>query len=113
MNINTFPTDMMDDSIHLELKTKGFETFHKLIQVNHLSIYWNPLVATGLNICGCSFKGRQPKEIQLFMFRTIPTRIHQVTDRPRHHYILFPIDINTYLDMSFNTSTGVAKVIIV
>jgi hypothetical protein len=93
-----------------ELKTQGYETFHKLIQVNHLSMYWNPLVPSGLNACCCSFRGRPPAEIQNFMYRTIPTRVHQVTDRPRHHYILLPVDINNYLDMSFNTSTGVAKV---
>jgi hypothetical protein len=93
-----------------QLKTKGYETFHKLIQVNHLSMYWNPLVPSGLNACSCTFRGRSPAEIQNFMYRTIPTRAHQVTDRPRHHYILLPVDINNYLDMSFNASTGVAKV---
>ena len=98
------------DNMQPELKTQGFETFHKLIQVNHLSVYWNPLVASGLNVCNCSFKGRPPAEVQAFMFRTIPTRVHQNTDRPRHHYIQLPVDINNYLDMSFNTSTGVAKV---
>jgi hypothetical protein len=93
-----------------ELKTKGFETFFKHIQINHYSIYWNPLVPSGLNVCNCIFKGRSPAEIQGFMARTIPTRMNQGTDRPRHHYIQLPVDINTYLEMSFNTSTGVAKV---
>lgn len=99
------------DNMQPELKTQGFETFHKLIQVNHLSMYWNPLVPSGLNVCSCSFKGRPVSEIQAFMYRTIPTRVHQITDRPRHHYILLPVDINNYLDMSFNTTTGVAKVL--
>lgn len=93
-----------------QLKTQGYETFHKLIQVNHLSVYWNPLVPSGLNACSCIFRGRPPAEIRNFMYRTIPTRAHQITDRPRHHYILLPVDINNYLDMSFNASTGVAKV---
>jgi len=107
---NTFPTDLMSDPPQVELKTKGFETFHKLIQVNHLSVYWNPLVAAGLNIASCAFRGRPLKELQLLMVRTIPTPVHQATDRPRHHYILFPIDVNTFLDVSFNAGTGTAKV---
>jgi len=107
---NNFPTDLMSDPPQVELKTKGFETFHKLIQLNHLSVYWNPLVASGLNIASCAFRGRPLKELQLLMFRTIPTPVHQATDRPRHHYILFPVDVNTFLDMSFNAGTGAAKV---
>ena len=99
-----------DTTVQPELKTHGYETFHKLIQINHLSMYWNPLVPSGLNASSCIFKGRSPVEIQNLMYRTIPTRVHQITDRPRHHYILLPIDINNYLDMSFNASTGVAKV---
>lgn len=107
----TFPTDLMSDSPQVELKTKGFETFHKLVQVNHLSVYWNPLVSgAGLNIASCAFRGRPLKELQLLMVRTIPTPVHQATDRPRHHYILFPVDVNTFLDVSFNAGTGTVKV---
>jgi hypothetical protein len=93
-----------------ELKTQGYETFHKLVQVNHLSIYWNPLVPSGLNACSCIFRGRPAADILNLMYRTIPTRAHQITDRPRHHFILLPVDINHYLDVSFNTSTGMVKV---
>lgn len=93
-----------------ELQLRGYDTFHKTIQINHFSVYWNPLVQSGFNVCSCNFRGRPSSEILSFMWRTIPTRAHQNTDRPKHHYILLPVDINNYLDVSFNTSTGMAKV---
>ena len=88
----------------------GFETFSKLVQVHHLALYWNPLVPSGLNVCCCAFKGRPGTEICAFMGRTIPTRVHSPMDRPRHHYLQFPLDISTFLDVSFNPSTGATKV---
>lgn len=90
-----------------ELKTQGFETFHKLILVEQLSIYWNPLVKDAMNACSRMFKGQDPENIPKLMALAVP-RKNQT--RPRHHYILLPVDISNYLDMSFNTSTGVAKV---
>lgn len=97
------------DSEHLqpELKTQGFETFHKLILVEQLSIYWNPLVKDAMNACSRMFKGQDPDNICKLMALAVPKKNQT---RPRHHYILLPVDISNYLDMSFNTSTGVAKV---
>jgi hypothetical protein len=43
------------------------------------------------------------------MSLTVAKRIHQFYDRPQHHYILLPTDMNFFLDMSFSASTGVAK----
>lgn len=93
-----------------EMNTKGSETFYKLIQVNHLSVYWNPLVVGGMDICTSPFIGRPKNEIQMFMSRTIATRIHQLVDIPQHHYLLCPTDINSFLDVSINPTTGTAKV---
>ncbi len=94
-----------------EVNTNGCETFFKLVEMRNLAVYWNPLTSNGLDVCSCNFIGRPQGEIQSFMKRTIASGTNQqFVDRPRHHYIVFPLDIFNYLDISFNGSTGVTKV---
>lgn len=94
-----------------ELKMNAGEgSVSKLIEINHFTIYWNPLVQKGLNICCCTFVGRSPKEILSLMSRSIATRVCKLYDRPRHHYILQPTDIKSSIDFSINVTTGAAKV---
>lgn len=91
-----------------EINIGGADSFHKLVELNHMAVYWNPMVSKGLDACSCSFIGRSPKEIQSLMSRTIATRLG--TNRPRHHYILQPVDMTAFLDMALNVGTGTMKV---
>jgi vacuolar protein sorting-associated protein 13A/C len=93
-----------------ELKITGSDAWHKLIELNHLALYWNPLHSKGLDVCSCAFIGRSPREIQTLMSRTVVTRVFKSYERPRHHYILNPVDINAFLDVSVNLATANAKV---
>lgn len=95
-----------------ELNITGSDSFHKLVELNHLAVYWNPLVAKGLDVSCCSFIGRSPQEIQSLMCRTIVKRVCKNYDRPRHHYILNPVDIQAYIDMALNVSNNSFKVIL-
>ncbi len=93
------------------VNTNGCETFFKLVELCNLAVYWNPLVKGGLDFCSCNFVGRAQNDILVFMNRTISTGDkRQYIDRPRHHYILFPVDMHTHLDISFNAATAVTKV---
>jgi hypothetical protein len=94
-----------------ELSLRGFETFHKHVQLNHMAVYWNPLVSgASSDVCTCTFVGRSPLEIKQLMSRAVASRVSLYGDKPRHHYILGPVDINSFLDVSFNSTTGVVKV---
>lgn len=83
-----------------ELNMSSPGTFFKLIELNHLALYWNPMVEKGLDVCCCTFVGRSRKEIQNLLSRTIVTRVCKLYERPRHHYILQPVDINAFLDVN-------------
>ncbi len=104
-NMMMSSSNIIDRNYDKELKISGNDAFYKLIELNHLAIYWNPLVNKGLDICSCSFIGRSPKEIHALMSRTIVSRICKIYDRPRHHYILHPMDVTVHLDMSVNLTT--------
>lgn len=103
-------TEFNSDKTHPILATSDSSTCYKLLQINHFSIYWNSLSRSWPNICNRPFSGRTSQEIQSLMSRTIANRTHQNIDRPKHSYILLPVDINIILDVSFNTSTGDVKV---
>eukprot|EP01038_Epipyxis_sp_PR26KG_P013582 gene13582-18231_t len=112
--VNSNNYDMKNDSnnlkySHYKIDTNGSPIFHKHIQLNQCTIYWNPLLETGTDLCSRSFIGRPQKDILAFMAKTTATRLNKYADRPRHHYILRPTDISIYLDISFNSSTGMVK----
>lgn len=89
-----------------ELLITGADAFHKLVALNNLAVYWNPLQAKGMDVCCSAFCGRSAREIQTLMDRTIVTW----TDKPRHHFILNPVDVQANLDMQVNIATGQVKV---
>jgi len=109
----TSQKEFKSDKSHPSLHNKDSTTCFKLVQMNHLSVYWNPVVQNRPDICTLSFIGRPLLEVQSLMSRTIANRTHQLIDRPKHHYLLQPLDVNVILDVSFNPMTGVAKVIII
>lgn len=92
--------------------TAGSDVFNKVIQITNLAMYWNPLVASSLDVCSCCFIGRPTADIQSFMSRTLAMGTAYI-DKPRHHYLLLPVDIHTYLSVSLNTNTGAVKVCII
>jgi hypothetical protein len=114
------------DEPGINASTAGGDSFFKVVQLNHLSVYWNPLTSpspsasssasssaslrSSIDVCCCPFIGRPSLDIQQLMSRTIANRMHQLVDRPRHHYILFPLDISSHLDVIFDSNTGAAKV---
>jgi vacuolar protein sorting-associated protein 13A/C len=91
-----------------EINIGGADSFYKIIELNHMAVYWNPMVSKGMEACSCSFIGRSPREIQSLMSRTTATRLG--TNRPRHHYILQPVNMTALLDMALNVGTGAMKV---
>ena len=82
----------------------------KMIQVDHLSVYWNPLIQSSMDACTSTFSGRSPQEIEILMMRIIAKRNHQFIDRLKHHYILFPVDMRTDVDARFDPISGKTEV---
>ena len=78
----------------------------KMVQVDHLSVYWNPLIQSSMDACTSTFLGRSSQEIEILMMRIIAKRNHQFIDRLKHHYILFPVDMRTDIDARFDPITG-------
>ena len=94
--------------------TKSIDSniFHKLIHLNHFAVYWNPLLNSkynnlNLNICCTSFSNRPSNEIKDFFSKTTVTRKFV---RPRHHYLLSPMELTILLDLFIDTDTGISKV---
>lgn len=85
-------------------------TFQKVLQLNYLSIYWNPITRSGIDIRNNSFLSRSFDDIELLMKRTITKRNHQFIDRPNHHYILHPFDFNLIISVHIDSDTGDIKV---
>ena len=86
------------------------DSIHKLLQINHLIFYWNPLVATTTSdACSSAFTSKSPADIELLMLRTIVKRNHQFADRPKHHYILLPLDVEVQLALYINSINGTVK----
>lgn len=102
--------EFASDKTHPNLHETNSTTCFKLVQINHLSIYWNPISRTLPEICTLPYIGRPFKDVQSLMSRTVANRTHQSIDRPHHHYLLYPVDINSIIDVSFNPTTGVTKV---
>lgn len=102
--------EFASDKTHPNLHAANSTTCFKLVQINHLSVYWNPISRTLPEICTLPYIGRPFKDVQSLMSRTVANRTHQSIDRPHHHYLLHPVDINSIIDISFNPSTGVTKV---
>lgn len=94
-----YPTDTTRN-YEKELNIQGADAFYKLAELNHMAVYWNPLQTQGLDMCCCKFSGRPDKEILSLMSKTIALRGNSVYDRPRHRYILQPMDINAFFDCS-------------
>ena len=88
----------------------GDTTFQKVLQLNYLSIYWNPITRSGIDIRNNSFLSRSFDDIELLMKRTITKRNHQFIDRPNHHYILHPFDFNLIISVHIDSDTGDIKV---
>jgi vacuolar protein sorting-associated protein 13A/C len=85
-----------NSSEHEESKASvdgGGTSFHKFVQLNQLSVYWNPITHSGIDACTSTFTGRGSLEIETLMSRTVAKRNHRFMDRPHHHYILLPVDI--------------------
>jgi len=82
----------------------------KMVQIDHLSVYWNPLIQSSMDACTSTFLGRTPQEIEILMMRIIAKRNHQFIDRLKHHYILFPVDMRTDIDARFDPITGKTEV---
>lgn len=93
-----------------DIEISGPNSFSKIIQMNHFSVYWNPITtsSTLMEVCTNSFVGRPRQEIDKLMFRTIAKRNHVglFLDWPRHHYILLPLDLQCDLDMKFDPVSG-------
>jgi vacuolar protein sorting-associated protein 13A/C len=77
-------------------------SFEKVVELNHLAVYWDPIVHNGIDACTSTFIGRGPVEIGTLMSRTIARKSHQFIDRPLHHYILQPVDITCALAVCVN-----------
>lgn len=82
----------------------------KMVQVDHLSVYWNPLIQSSMDACTSTFSGRNPQEIEILMMRIIAKRNHQFIDRLKHHYILLPVDMRTDIDARFDPINGKTEV---
>jgi hypothetical protein len=95
-----------------DVKITGSNCFRKVIQFYHLSLYWNPISSSRnvLEACSSSFKGRDRRELDTLMFRTIPKRIHQCIDMPLHHYILLPMDLRVDVAAKINPITGESEI---
>ena len=85
-----------------ELHIDGDNDFHKLIEVNNLSLYWNPLVSCSCDVCVGIFSGRPVVEVDNLMARTIPKHHQDFYERPRHHYIVQPVNIKLFVDASLD-----------
>ena len=100
---------------------------NKLFIVNHFSVYWNPLrpdggisttpssgsragseapakIGANVNPCTCIYSLRSPKEMDNLLSKTIAKRNHSLIDRPRHHFILHPMDLNTSIAFALDLS---------
>lgn len=82
----------------------------KMVQIDHLSVYWNPLIQSSMDACTSTFLGRTPQEIEILMMRIIAKRNHHFIDRLKHHYILFPVDMRTDIDARFDPISGKTEV---
>ena len=71
----------------------GNTSLKKVLQINHLTIYWNPIIKSGIVACNSAIIGQEFDKIELLMTRTISRKNHLFIDRPRHHYILQPSDM--------------------
>jgi hypothetical protein len=84
---------------------RGPNTFHKHIQINHFTVYWNPLSSKATDATVGVFSGRSNLEVEALMSRTIAKRNQSLMERPKHHYYLEPVDISITFDVSFDPDT--------
>ena len=102
---DVFQPNSNEQAFHIQGKTSK-----KLITVNHFGLYWNPLrenadapasstgydkMTNSVDICTCLYSVRSTQEMEYLLSKTIAKRNHKIIDRPKHHYILHPMDIST------------------
>lgn len=54
----------------------------------------------------CRFVGRPKKDIEKIMSKTIAKRNHEFVERPRHHFILHPVDMRVFIDVAPDMGGG-------
>jgi len=54
----------------------------------------------------CRFVGRPKKDIEKIMSKTIAKRNHEFVERPRHHFILHPVDMRVFIDVAPDMNGG-------
>lgn len=103
---------------------------NKQFIVNHLSIYWNPLYTDNyqlnnitnnnninstniMNQCTTIFSIRSPIEMEYLLSKTIAKRNQSLIDRPKHHYILHPMDMTTNIAFALDFSGSGVQVFII
>jgi hypothetical protein len=85
--------------------------FHKLIQLNNVAVYWNPILTSGaISACYTAFIGRSLIEMDALMSKTTFRRKHLYADSPRHHFLLHPVDVTAHLSMQRNPMQGGSNV---
>jgi hypothetical protein len=50
--------------------------------------------------------GRPKKDIEKIMSKTIAKRNHEFVERPRHHFILHPVDMRVFIDVAPDIGGG-------
>ena len=85
-------------------------SFQKVVELNHLAVYWNPITRSGIDACTSALAWRTLHEKETLMTRTIARRNHQFIDRPRHHYILQPSDLTLSIAVLIDSETADIKV---
>lgn len=103
-----------DRNYEKEMSISGSSAVYKLVELNQASVYWNPLhnVGQDTNPCNQKFIGRPPEVIRKLMAMTIASRGSSQLDRPRHHYILQPLDLTVFADFSLSGQKANIRVFI-
>lgn len=82
----------------------------KMVKIHQMSVYWNPLVTASRDPVTTIMSERSTRDIEKFMSQTIAKRQHAYVEMgsergaPKHHYILCPIDVTTYIDFAMDIS---------
>ena len=107
-------------------------TSKKLVIVNHFSLYWNPLrdesvsvnannndvrngggfhTSNAIDICTCVYSNRSTQEMEYLLSKTITKRNHMISDRPKHHFVLHPMDVNTSITFALGSISEAVSII--